>query len=117
MANYLASVGLSAGLLGEHGHGTGLVQEPELSVLVLLVGGVEEDAAVEQSAMHVTNHGANVTKGILLARLSLTGRDRVKVLLDPRGPLGAVALRGKIGQSSEATGSSLVPVWIAHALQ
>merc|ERR1711972_1252086 len=42
-------------LLGDHGHGVALIQHAQLALFGLLVCRVQEDAAVEQSAVHVGN--------------------------------------------------------------
>ena len=51
-------------LLGDHGHGRALVEETELSVLVLGVARVPVDAAVEHGAVEVAHQGANVTGAV-----------------------------------------------------
>lgn len=59
--------GDTAGLLGKEGHGEGLVEHTELAVLALLVVGVAEDTSVEESTVHVGDHGSNVTGRVGLA--------------------------------------------------
>lgn len=41
--------------------GVHLVQEPELAVLRLFVGRVQEDAAVQDGAVDICDHAANIT--------------------------------------------------------
>mmetsp|Transcript_62445 Transcript_62445/g.135561 ORF Transcript_62445/g.135561 Transcript_62445/m.135561 type:complete len:233 (+) Transcript_62445:73-771(+) len=54
----------SSRLLRDHRHGKALVEDSQLALLRLLVRWVEEDTAVEQGAVHVRDHGANVSGGI-----------------------------------------------------
>ena len=49
------------GLFTDHGHGRRFVQESKLSVRVLRVRRVHEDAALEERAMEVRYQGADVT--------------------------------------------------------
>src|SRR5262245_28747489 len=58
---------LPARLLGEHAHGRDLVEEPELGLGlrgVAHIGGVHEDAAIEEGAMDVRHHGPGVAQGV-----------------------------------------------------
>ena len=47
---------LTAGGLDEVRHGEALVQQAELAALVLAVGRVEEDAAVQERAVDIRDH-------------------------------------------------------------
>mmetsp|Transcript_10958 Transcript_10958/g.32462 ORF Transcript_10958/g.32462 Transcript_10958/m.32462 type:complete len:448 (+) Transcript_10958:187-1530(+) len=65
-----AGGGNPPGCLDEHRHGKALVENTELALGRLGVGGVEEDASVEERTVHVANHGAHVALRIgLLPRL------------------------------------------------
>lgn len=48
-------------LLEDHGHGTTLVQNTQLALGSLLVGGVGEDASVQKRPVRICNHGSDVT--------------------------------------------------------
>lgn len=50
-----------SGLFAEEGHGEGLVQDPELSVLRLGITGVTKDSSVQQGSVDVGNHGSDVS--------------------------------------------------------
>lgn len=54
-----------------------LVQEPQLSALGLGVGGVGKNSSIEDGAMHVSDHAANVA-----CRLGFAVACRVFALLD-----------------------------------
>lgn len=54
----LASEGLAARLLHDERHGEALVQNAQLAVGALLVGRVQEDATVQESTVHVSDHAA-----------------------------------------------------------
>mmetsp|Transcript_25108 Transcript_25108/g.51058 ORF Transcript_25108/g.51058 Transcript_25108/m.51058 type:complete len:462 (-) Transcript_25108:111-1496(-) len=88
----LAGEGESATLLHEERHGGSLVQETQLAVLVLGVRGVSEDAAVQECAVHVTNHRADVASRVLDAGLALGGLEGGHVLLEGLVPVPAVRL-------------------------
>mmetsp|Transcript_45794 Transcript_45794/g.108609 ORF Transcript_45794/g.108609 Transcript_45794/m.108609 type:complete len:276 (+) Transcript_45794:355-1182(+) len=88
--------GLAASLLGKHRHRVRLVQKPELALDVLGIGGVQEEATVEEGSVHVANHGPNVTEAVLLAALALAGADGVEVGPELLRPLRAVTLVGRI---------------------
>ena len=60
--------------------------------LVLLVGRVTEDAAVQQSAVHVPDHGADVARRVLRLGLTLASLERRDVLLEGLVPVPAVGL-------------------------
>mmetsp|Transcript_70654 Transcript_70654/g.160470 ORF Transcript_70654/g.160470 Transcript_70654/m.160470 type:complete len:276 (+) Transcript_70654:40-867(+) len=60
LAEVEASRGDAAGLLRDHCHGEALVEDAQLAFLGLLVCRVEEDAAIEQCAVHIGDHGANI---------------------------------------------------------
>src|SRR5215510_13730380 len=58
---------LPARLLREHAHGRYLVEEAELGLGlggIAHVGGIHEDAAVEQGAVHVRHHGPGIAQGV-----------------------------------------------------
>ena len=64
---YIGAGGCHApGGLDEEGHGEALVKEAELAGPVKEIGGVHEDAAVQQSAVDVGNHGADVPQRVPL---------------------------------------------------
>ena len=73
-----------------------LVEEAQLAVLVLAVGGVAEDAAVEQRAVDVADHRAEVARRVLLARLALALLDRRHVVAQRLVPLPAVGLVDRV---------------------
>lgn len=54
-------------ILENHGHGGALVEDAELALGALLVGGVGKDASVEEGAVGVGDHGANVAGRVGLA--------------------------------------------------
>jgi len=66
-----ARVGETASLLRDEGHGVALVEDAELALCGLGVGGVVEDAAVEDGAVDVGNHGPDVPGGVRLRRRRL----------------------------------------------
>ena len=75
-----ACSGHTSRLLREERHGERLVEQPQLSALALLVVGVAEDAAVQQCAVYVCDHGADVTRRVWLAVRGVL--DAVEVLDD-----------------------------------
>lgn len=85
---FAASVSLASGLFHHVSHRETLVKEPELALGRLGVAGVREDTSVKQSAVHIGNHGANVTKTVRrllrvageLDRVEIRRRGVVKVL-------------------------------------
>ena len=89
----LAGERLTASLLNDERDGSALVQQAELAVDRLGVGGVAEDAAVENRAVHVGHHRANVAKAVGLARVVLKVLD---VVLKPRVPQALVALVDRV---------------------
>jgi hypothetical protein len=78
-------------LLGQESHGKCFVQESQFAILALLVVGVTKDAAIEQCAMHVGDHGSNVSGGIWslvlvggkFDRVEIVDNGRIKVLRVP----------------------------------
>lgn len=54
-------------MLEDEGHGGALVENTELALGALLVGGVSEDASVQKRSVGIGNHGTNVTRAIGLA--------------------------------------------------
>eukprot|EP00964_Phaeocystis_antarctica_P071138 scaffold43356_cov54-Phaeocystis_antarctica.AAC.1 len=89
----LAAHRRAARRLDDEGHRRRLVQQAQLAVRVLGVAGVGEDAAVQQRAVHVADHGADVARGVLLAGLALAlldGGDVLGELRVPRPPVGLV---------------------------
>lgn len=54
-----------------HGHGRTLVQDAQLALGALLVGGVGEDAAVEQGPVGVGDHAADVAGAVGLVVVGL----------------------------------------------
>ena len=56
--------GGSTGLLTQVGHGEGLVQDPQLSVLGLGVTRVSKDSSVQQGSVDVGHHGTNVSRAV-----------------------------------------------------
>ena len=69
-------------LLEDHGHRTTLVQNTQLALGSLLVGGVGEDAAVQQGPVGVGHHGADVPRAVGLALLGVLQRVEVGVGVD-----------------------------------
>ena len=83
--------GLTASVLEDHGHGCTLIQNTELALGALGVGGVGEDTAVEEGSVGVCNHGTDVTGTVRL--LALAGvLQRVEVSVAPLVPVHAVTL-------------------------
>mmetsp|Transcript_36611 Transcript_36611/g.78109 ORF Transcript_36611/g.78109 Transcript_36611/m.78109 type:complete len:360 (+) Transcript_36611:284-1363(+) len=85
-----AGRGDAARRLHDEGHREALVQHAQLASRALLVGGVYEDAAVEDGAMHVGDHRSDVARGVLVA---LEPLDRV---LDRLVPAEVVALVARV---------------------
>jgi hypothetical protein len=54
----------SAGLFDDHRHGIGFVHEPQFALRCFLGGRIHEHATLQQDAMDVRHHGADVTAGI-----------------------------------------------------
>ena len=79
-------------LLEDHGHGTTLVQNTQLALGSLLVGGVGEDTTVKQCPVCVCNHGSNVTRGVRL----LAVLDGLNPLLGGNVPVLAVTLVARV---------------------
>lgn len=79
-------------LLEDHGHRTTLVQNTQLALGSLLVGGVGEDAAVQQCPVRICNHGSDVTCGVRL----LAVLDGITPLLGGNVPVLAVTLVARV---------------------
>mmetsp|Transcript_122757 Transcript_122757/g.343629 ORF Transcript_122757/g.343629 Transcript_122757/m.343629 type:complete len:382 (-) Transcript_122757:80-1225(-) len=73
-------------LLGDERHREALVEHPKLAFGRLLVRRVQEDAAVQQRAVHVRDHGAHVPRRVAVVFASLD------VAEDRRVPLQRVPL-------------------------
>ncbi len=56
----------AAGLLHDHRHGIGFVHQPQLAVRGFLRGRIHEHAALEENAMDVRHHRADVAAGIVV---------------------------------------------------
>ena len=83
--------GATAGILEDHSHGSALVQNAQFALGALGVGWVGEDAAVEQGAVGVGDHAADVAGGVGL--LALAGElEGVEVSVGPLLPVHAVTL-------------------------
>ena len=79
-------------LLNQEGHGEALVQDAELSVLGLAVGGVTEDASVEHCAVDISNHRTDITSRVGRL-LGVRGElERVEVLCAGTIPVLGVTL-------------------------
>lgn len=75
-----------------HGHRRALVQDAQLALGALLVGGVGEDAAVEQGPVGVGDHAADVAGAVGLAVVALGVLEGVEVGLGVVAPVERVAL-------------------------
>ena len=64
----------------------------QLAIRVLGVAGVAEDAAVQEGAVDVANHRAEVAGSVLLARLAFALLDGGNVVAQRRLPIPAVGL-------------------------
>jgi len=53
--------GFTAGILHHHCHGRALVENSQLTLRRLLVGGVGEDTPVEQGSVGISNHGTDIS--------------------------------------------------------
>lgn len=51
-------------LLSQESHREGLVEQPQLAALALLIVRISENAAVQKGTMHVGNHGSDVASTI-----------------------------------------------------
>lgn len=91
----LAVGGEPAGLFDNHGHGKTLVQNPELALFRLGVGGVGKDTAVEEGAVDVCHHGADVARTVGLAAV-LRVLEGFKVLFARLVPVQTVSLVDRV---------------------
>mmetsp|Transcript_34102 Transcript_34102/g.88158 ORF Transcript_34102/g.88158 Transcript_34102/m.88158 type:complete len:437 (-) Transcript_34102:64-1374(-) len=64
LAQEHASGGHASCLLSDHSHGEALVQHAKLALCVFLVRRVNEDATVQQGAVHIGDHGADIAGGV-----------------------------------------------------
>mmetsp|Transcript_76861 Transcript_76861/g.207275 ORF Transcript_76861/g.207275 Transcript_76861/m.207275 type:complete len:200 (+) Transcript_76861:487-1086(+) len=64
LAQKHASGGHASCLLSDHSHGETLVQHAKLALGILLVRRVNEDATVQQGAVHIGDHGADISGSI-----------------------------------------------------
>mmetsp|Transcript_70650 Transcript_70650/g.160453 ORF Transcript_70650/g.160453 Transcript_70650/m.160453 type:complete len:306 (+) Transcript_70650:159-1076(+) len=92
----VASDSLATSLLQDEGHGGALVEETQLAVLVLRVCWVREDAAVEQRAVHVADHGSNVAERVRGLGLTLALLNGVDVVLHRLIPIVHVRLVARV---------------------
>lgn len=66
-------------ILEDESHGRTLVEDTELALGALLVGGVSKDTSVQKSSVSISNHGTDVTRAVRLAVL-LGSLERVEVV-------------------------------------
>mmetsp|Transcript_2714 Transcript_2714/g.6745 ORF Transcript_2714/g.6745 Transcript_2714/m.6745 type:complete len:243 (+) Transcript_2714:186-914(+) len=66
LAQEHASGGHASCLLSDHSHGEALVQHAKLALCVFLVRRVNEDATVQQGAVHIGDHGADISGAIAI---------------------------------------------------
>lgn len=79
-------------LLNQERHREAFVQDAELSVLGLAVGGVAEDASVEHCAVNISNHRTDITSRVGRL-LGIRGElERVEVLCTGTIPVLGVTL-------------------------
>lgn len=64
----------SSRLLRKKRHGERLIQQPQLSLLTLLIIGISEDPAIEQRSVHICDHRSDVARAV--------GRAPVRGVLD-----------------------------------
>ncbi len=91
----------SARILHHHRHRRTLVQNPQLALRTLLVGRVCEDAAVEEGAVRVSDHGADVAGAVGLAVLLGRVFQGLEVGFCLVGPVGGVAFIDGVDSSLE----------------
>lgn len=72
-----SSDGPAASLLDDEGHGVAFVQQAQLASWRSLGCRVHKDASVQQCAVDVSDHGANVAQGVWLWCLGLALRDKL----------------------------------------
>lgn len=80
----------------DHGHGRTLVQDAQLALGIPLVGRVGKDAAVQEGAVCVGDHAANVAGAVGLAVGVLGVLERVKVAFRLVLPVERVALVDRV---------------------
>mmetsp|Transcript_72262 Transcript_72262/g.217199 ORF Transcript_72262/g.217199 Transcript_72262/m.217199 type:complete len:485 (-) Transcript_72262:71-1525(-) len=90
--------------LDDESHGEALVEDAQLAAGRLLVGRVDEAAAVEDGAVHVRHHRAHVARGVLVV-LKVINR-----FLDGLVPVGRVALVARVDLLAAALGELHVGV-------
>ena len=83
--------GETACILKDHGHGGTLVQDAQLTLGALLVSRVGKDTTVQQGAVGVSDHGADVSSTVGLATVC-GSLQTVKVRIAPVIPVHAVTL-------------------------
>lgn len=89
-SSHIAVHGLAAGILHDHSHRRTLVQDPQLALRRLLVGGVCKDATVQQRAVRVCDHGSDIPGRIGLAAFFFGVLERFKVGFRLVGPVHRV---------------------------
>ena len=89
----------------------------QLAIRVLGVAGVAEDAAVQESAVDVANHRAEVAGSVLLARLAFALLDGGDVVAQRRLPVPAVGLEIKSPVSERHEVISRLPLLPPPALR
>src|SRR5262245_64889882 len=85
---------LPARLLREHAHGRYFVEEAKLGFWrggIAHIGGIHEDAAVEQGAVHVRHHGPGIAQGVGPAARLVRGAQVIHGGTVARMPGGDVA--------------------------
>ena len=75
-----------------------LVEHAQLAIGALLVSGVDEDTAVQDGAVYVAHHGADVARGVLVLLAP------VDVVEDRQVPVGRVALIARVDLLATALG-------------
>mmetsp|Transcript_104265 Transcript_104265/g.185304 ORF Transcript_104265/g.185304 Transcript_104265/m.185304 type:complete len:248 (+) Transcript_104265:229-972(+) len=88
----MPSCRLASGLLHEKRHRCCFVEQSQLSVPILRVSWISKNATVEQGSVHVTDHGPDVTQGILLTSLTLARLNVPNVILHWLIPIVDVCL-------------------------
>mmetsp|Transcript_48082 Transcript_48082/g.115568 ORF Transcript_48082/g.115568 Transcript_48082/m.115568 type:complete len:267 (-) Transcript_48082:327-1127(-) len=101
-----AGGGDAARRLADERHREALVQHAQLAVGALLVCGVDEDAAVQDGAVHVAHHRADVSRGVLVLLAP------VDVVEDGEVPVGRVALVARVDLLATANGELHVGVGV-----
>ena len=83
-------------LFKDHGHGSTLVENTQLALGRLLVGGVGKDTAVEKSSVGIGNHATDISRTVRLAALLLGHLHGVAPFLDGVRPPQRVTLVDRI---------------------